>query len=135
MALKKDKEALKDFDLAIAKRADNVQAITDRALLKAKKHQYKSAIADCNQAILIDPLFHKAYRARGYIKTLTQDFQNAVANYDQAIALDSKNPDYYQERGLLKIQLNQKESGCSDLKKAIESGGKNSVAISLTYCK
>jgi len=74
-------------------------AYLHRGIAYRQKGKAESAIADFNEAIVLNPAdadiyFHRglAYRAKG-------NYDSAIADFDQAIQLDPKDPEAYNCRG------------------------------------
>lgn len=62
----------------------------NRALCKRNLNDYKGAIADYNQVLLLDPKNDEAYNNRGYAKHLLNDNTGACADFNKASALGNK---------------------------------------------
>ena len=60
--------------------------------MKLKKGDLNGAIADCNQAIKLDPNHGKAYQTRAIAERRKGDLNGALADYNQAIELYERNP-------------------------------------------
>jgi tetratricopeptide (TPR) repeat protein len=88
---------------------------------KESRLNYFGALADYNQAIILNPKYSEAYLQRAGLKAV-RDVQGALADYNQAIALDPNDPDKsdaYYSRGILKcFKLKNKVSGVQDLQRA-----------------
>jgi tetratricopeptide (TPR) repeat protein len=94
-------------------------AYYNRGLAKVNLEDYQGAIADCDQAIYLQPDYGKAYHNRGTAKHYLKDYKGAVADYDQAIYLQ---PDYvkaYNNRGLAKVLLQDYQGAITDYSQAI----------------
>jgi tetratricopeptide (TPR) repeat protein len=66
----------------------NAVAYCNRGYAKLRKGGLDGAIADCDQAIQLDPKLSLAYVNRGLAKAQKGDFDGAIADCDQAIQLD-----------------------------------------------
>ena len=138
----KRKEAIISFTKAI----DNysiedsylkAEAFYNRGLQKRYLEDYKGAIVDYSQAILLRVDYYKAYNNRGFAKLLLEDYSGAIADFTSTIKYDNYNTEFSSmalgNRGVSKLAIGQ--DGCADMKKAIELGNKNIVETYITYCK
>ena len=100
-----DQQAIEDFSRAIAMKADR-GVFLDRAHTYRHHTDYELALADCRQAIDIDPQqdtpgFSRAdaYELRGdiYAENL-QQFDKAIEEYSKAIELAPENPNLVNQR-------------------------------------
>jgi tetratricopeptide (TPR) repeat protein len=92
-----------------------------RGLSKDNSGDFRGAIADYSQAIILNPKDVDAYNNRGILKNVNlNDVPGALADYDQAVVL---NPNYalvYYNRGLLKYtKLADVQGALSDYNRAI----------------
>ncbi|MBM4093260.1 MAG: tetratricopeptide repeat protein, partial [Planctomycetes bacterium] len=53
-----------------------------------KKSEYDKALADCTEAVLLDPQFAWAYNIRGLIHAEKGDLDRAIADHTESIRLD-----------------------------------------------
>ena len=56
---------------------------------------YKGALADYNQAIMLEPQNSEALYYRGFVKIRMQDFGNAITDFDLALAVDTESVELY----------------------------------------
>ena len=105
--------------------------------VKEWAEDYKGAIVDYSQAILLRVDYYKAYNNRGFAKLLLEDYSGAIADFTSTIKYDNYNTEFSSmalgNRGVSKLAIGQ--DGCADMKKAIELGNKNIVETYITYCK
>ena len=86
---------------------------------KVRQRQYEAAIADFDEAILLDRNYDSAYNDRGVAKIGLEQYASAIADFDEAIHLY---PDYvgaYSNRGIAKAKLGQHEAAIADYDTAI----------------
>ena len=86
---------------------------------KVRQRQYEAAIADFDEAILLDRDYDSAYNDRGAAKIGLGQYASAIADFDEAIHLK---PDYvgaYSNRGIAKAGLGQYASAIADFDEAI----------------
>jgi tetratricopeptide (TPR) repeat protein len=95
---------------------------------KYGKGDFRGALADFNQAIVIDPSNYLAYNNRGFLKhERLNDPSGALSDYNRAISLDPSNYLAYNNRGLLKSQNpNDVQGALSDYNQALALNPKSS---------
>ena len=101
---------------------------------KVHKGDYQGAIADCNEAIELDPKNATAYNNRGYAKGKLVDYQGAIADYNKAIELEPKDAAAYNNRGRAKRELGDYQGACLDWGKAGELGNSGAYKLINEYC-
>jgi tetratricopeptide (TPR) repeat protein len=120
VGLKKNTEALQDYDSAIKIDPNNALFYTERAVLRGNMKQQEQAIADFNTAILLDPYHVSAYFGRGGILYLLGRDQEAIADFTSAINLDSdKTYAIYFYRGYIYENIKQYEAAIQDFEQAL----------------
>lgn len=123
--LGKYKEAIRDFDSAIALSPEIAEAFINRGLAKSKIMDYRSAIKDFNRALTLDRLNVQAYQSRGNAYFKIENYAAAVRDYSFSIKLDQQNPNLYYNRALALNNLSENKNAsevCEDLHKAITLG-------------
>jgi len=93
--------------------------LLSRGLDKDKRGDYQGAIADYNQAILLNPNLAEAYNNRGLVFSKQGNFSGAIADYNQAIKL---NPNYaaaYNNRGLVQSGQENFSGAIADYNRAL----------------
>jgi tetratricopeptide (TPR) repeat protein len=116
------REALADYDLAIALQPNHVQAYFNRAILKNEKlNDPEGSLADYNRVIVLQSDLADAYYGRGHLKYgKLNDVLGALADYNVAIALKPDYVDAYINRGILKYwRLNDLQGALADYDRAI----------------
>jgi tetratricopeptide (TPR) repeat protein len=100
------------------------------ALGKDDRGDYKGAIVDYNEAILINPKYFEAYNNRANLKkNKLNDVQGALADYNEAILINPKSSFVYTNRALLKDEkLNDVQGALADYNEAILIDPKYSTA-------
>jgi len=86
------------------------------------------AIADCNQAIRLDPKLANAYLNRGKAYSDKHDFDRAIADYDRAIELDPKSSIGYNNRCDAHLDKGAIDRAIADCNQAIRLDPKFAVA-------
>jgi tetratricopeptide (TPR) repeat protein len=90
------------------------RAILDRAIehynrgvIKSQAGNKRSAIADFDRAIALDPRFVDAYINRGNAKAILGQERAALADYDRAIVLAPRDAYAYYNRGCAKYKFDR----------------------------
>jgi tetratricopeptide (TPR) repeat protein len=101
-----------------------------RAFGKDDSGDYRGALADYNQAILINPKYSLAYYNRALLKeNKLNDIKGSLADYNQAILINPKYYLAYNNRALLKeSKLNDIKGSLADYNQAILIKPKYSLA-------
>lgn len=89
--LKKDQEAIADFNKSIELNPKFMEAWYNRANVKSDGNDLIGAIADFSKAIELKPGYFVAWFNRGNAKAGMGDFKEAIADYNEALRLK---PDY-----------------------------------------
>ena len=81
----------------------------------------QGALADCNQAIYLDPRSAVVYNNRGGLKEdKLNDPQGALADYNQAIAIAPEDAEAHHNRGILKQGMNNRLGAINDSRAAVK---------------
>ena len=83
-----------------------------------KIKDYKSALANYNKAIKLNPLFYEAYIRRGNTYIQMKDFPKAEYDFSKAIQMKRKEFKGYFNRGKLFLNLKRFEAAIDDLREA-----------------
>jgi tetratricopeptide (TPR) repeat protein len=67
---------------------DQADVYNNRGIAHYKRREYEEAIADCTEAIRLDPNHTKAYGNRGDVYRELGQHEKAIADLDKAIELD-----------------------------------------------
>lgn len=84
---------------------------------------YKSALADMDMAIKIQPNYAGYYINRAYLRYMNDDFYGAFADYDHAISLDPMNTMAIFNRGLLRAEVHYTNKAIEDFTTVINING------------
>jgi tetratricopeptide (TPR) repeat protein len=106
----------------------NAGTYNARGFARQKKGDVDGAMADCNQAIKLDPKFAGAYNNRGNIKLRKSDLNGAMSDYNQAIQLDSKYFRAYNNRGLVRFMEGDLNGAIAEYDQAISLNPKYGLA-------
>ena len=80
---------------------------------------HQEAVAECTEAIRLDPDHPHARIERGDLKSRQGQYEGAIADYDQAIRLDPRNAEAYLNRSLEKSELGRHDEAIADLDRAM----------------
>src|SRR5262249_48628646 len=93
------------YNGCIMKRPDFARIYQWPAAAYSRPRRYEKAIADCSQAIELDPNYAVAWADRGNIYGRLGENDQAVADCSRALELDPKLADAWNSRGLAYIEL------------------------------
>ena len=106
--------ALSDLDKSLQLNENNIDAYLMRADVNyGKKKDFKSAVADLDAAIKLEPKDARLFINRAYLKYNLEDYFGAMSDFDYAIGLEPNNAVARFNRGLLRMEV-------QDVNKAIE---------------
>ena len=91
---------------------------------------YEIAIAECTQAIKIDPNYAKAYYNRGKSRSELGDKQVAIVDFTQAIKINPNDSDIYRGRGISRSELGDKQGAIVDFTQAIKINPNDAMSYS-----
>jgi tetratricopeptide (TPR) repeat protein len=95
-------------------------AYTNRCLVRTQNRENDPAIADCTQAIAIEPGNAFAYAQRGEAYCQKGDIERCVADFDEAMRIDPDDPSFTYLRGMARADAGDADGAIADLTKAIE---------------
>jgi tetratricopeptide (TPR) repeat protein len=95
----------------------NAQFYVERANCCINLNKPKQAIADCTEAIRIDPNLADAYTSRAYCLSMNDKLEEAVEDYNKVLKLDDEDAMAYHNRGLAFRKLGKLKEAAADMKK------------------
>jgi len=95
-------------------------ALRNRCAIKYIQGNYDSALADCNQAINMQPQSDIGYERRASVWRMKGDDKRAMADYDKALQINSNNAFALHARGVLKRRMGDASGGDADIAHARE---------------
>ncbi|NJM73590.1 MAG: tetratricopeptide repeat protein, partial [Scytonema sp. RU_4_4] len=95
---------------------------------KAKRKDYQGAIADYNQALLINANNPDAYFRRSIAYYDLKKYQVALEDLNKVVQLSPKNAKAYNNRGVIRSDLGDKQAALSDINQAIQLDPKLAIA-------
>jgi len=108
--------------------AGEVRRLLDRACAHIAAGEFYEAIADCTEAIRLDPKCVKAYYNRGCAYWQKGDHDKAIADYSDAIRLDPNSVQAYYNRGWAYGQQRKYDTAIADFTEAIRLDPKDTRA-------
>ena len=87
------------------------------------------ALADCNEAVRLDPAAAAGYRARGDAFRSKREFARAIADYSEAIRIDPQHANAYVRRGRALRARGEYEGATADFGQALRLDPNNAVAF------
>jgi tetratricopeptide (TPR) repeat protein len=129
------KEAILNFDSAIALDPKEGELFINRGLAKEKLNDWKSARRDFDKAIQIDSEWPKAWFVEGNHFMKQKQWQQALENYSVAITLDEDYALAYYNRAIVRHQLRHFNEACTDLQKAESLGMTIEAKMKSKFCR
>lgn len=111
---------IKDCTTLIEKGTDPFSAYNNRAFARTLNKQYKQAIDDFTQALLIEPKNTATLVARGDAYRKNSQNDKALADFNQAIEINPKYANGYYNRSALYLFMKDTDKAESDIDKALE---------------
>ena len=122
--------ALENLNKGIALSKNNAVAYVMRAEIAARsQHDFESAVADMDSAILLEPRYSGYFINRAYMKYNLDDYFGAMADYDYAISLDPNSQEAHFNRGLLRAEVGDNNKAISDFDFVLKSNPSNFMAL------
>lgn len=96
------------------------------------KEDFKTALGQFNEIILLDPGFSEAYFNIGIVKEKEKELSEAITNFEKAQELNPSNPETHYHLGILNLLTGNKDSAISSFKKVTELTSENSKLAELS---
>jgi protein O-mannosyl-transferase len=103
----------------IGKNKNVVIAWYNRGNIKSDSSDFKGAVADYNEAVLVDPNYINAYINRGTAKSKLNDYIGAVEDFTIALRKDSSLASGYIDRAAARRSLKDYQGALADYDKAL----------------
>lgn len=113
--------AMADANKALELKVDRAEdAYTIRGTARAGLGDYHGAIADCNQALKLNPKNALAYNNRANNKLRLRDYSGALSDCNRSIALGPNSALPYYNRGFALTNLGDQAGALADWMKAVQ---------------
>ena len=130
LARKDTTMALENLNRGIALSKKNANAYVMRAEIATRSsHDFESALADMDSAIMLEPRHAGFFINRAYMKYNLDDYFGAMADYDYAIGLDPASQEAHFNRGLLRAEVGDNNKAISDFDFVLKSNPSNFMAL------
>jgi tetratricopeptide (TPR) repeat protein len=116
------REALSDFDAALALEPGNPDIWLNRGYVREKLNDLPGAYSDFTKAILLKEDYPKAWLNRGNVLKKQGRLSEALEDYTVALTYDPAYGSAYYNRAILRAQLKQNAEACDDVRKAKQLG-------------
>ena len=93
-------------------------ALRNRCGIQYTKGNYDCALADCNQALTMEPRSAIGLNRRGLIFYMRQDNERAITDFNAALRLDPNMANALDNRGLAEQAKGDTEAGDADIARA-----------------
>lgn len=105
--MNKKEEAIKDYDLALAKDPkEAMKIIRNRSVLYLESGKYEKALKDLDELIQMEKLNFSHYYNRAFSKVMLKDYDGAIADYQIVLKL---NPGDKQTLDQIKVLMDNKK--------------------------
>jgi tetratricopeptide (TPR) repeat protein len=104
-------------------------AYANRCIAYKDKKQYDRAMADCNQAIRLDPRDDHAYNTRGAIYHLTEKYDQAIQEYSRSIQINPNFLDPHHNRGMSYAAKGDYDTAIADYNGALKINPNDALAL------
>jgi predicted aspartyl protease/tetratricopeptide (TPR) repeat protein len=124
-----EKEALAANEAALARDPNDVQALTRRAMLRARNGDRQAALADLDAAIRVEPGNAVALDARSAVRAGLRDYDGALADSEAAINNGMRSSGAYVRRGDLRRAQGDLGLALDEYEEALRLEPTNPVAL------
>ena len=130
LARKDTTAAYENLNRGIALSKNNATAYVMRAEIASRsRHDFESALADMDSAILLEPRYAGYFINRAFMKYNLDDYFGAMSDYDYAISLDPASQEAHFNRGLLRAEVGDNNKAISDFSFVLKSNPSNFMAL------
>ena len=108
------KDAIADYDIAIDKNSNDVEAYYLRGLARRSLKQLEEAVVDFDHVLRLSSEHTDAYYRRGRAKYNLEQYKESITDFDHVLRLSSEHTDAYYRRGRAKYNLEQYKESITD---------------------
>jgi tetratricopeptide (TPR) repeat protein len=116
--LRKNEQALADFDLLVSLEPYNTDFISDRGVVLHLMGRNEEALSELDRAVNLDPKNPYRYSSRAFLKDRIGDFLGSIEDYEKAIELDPEDAVSFNNKGLVEEKLGYKQRATQSFEKA-----------------
>lgn len=106
--------ALSDFDEAINRRPDFLNAFKNRGLTRMRAGNLEGALSDFGQGLKLSKNAPEFYNLRGQLLNVMGEYERAVADFDKALTADPSLVNAHQNRAYALIHTRDKSKALAD---------------------
>jgi tetratricopeptide (TPR) repeat protein len=117
---KQDKEALADFEKAVALDPTAWRALHNRGVSYATQNKFAEAAADFDEVIRLEKGYPAAWFNRAELRSRSGNYLEAIDDYNRAIKLKAEDVDALIGRGYAYIQVEQLDAAMADYNRALQ---------------
>ena len=92
----------------------------NRGIIYYQRHNYRSALADYDKAVILAPKDVQCYYNRGVLRQELGDYNRALEDFTQALDLAPEQIEIYYQRGMVLLHLRQWEAARQDFQTIID---------------
>ena len=108
------------FPSFLISQSPEVVKVYNQGVAAAQKKQYQQAIKFYNEALLMDPLYPKAYYNRANAKLSLKDYQGASSDFGRCLKLDPENGKAHYYKAYCNLQVDDYPSALKGFTYAIK---------------
>ena len=113
--------AIQDYDQVIKLKPDSFAAFESRCAARMALKQLEAALADCNEALRLQP--GSALQSRGLVNLKFERFDVAIGDFNEALKLEPKNAVALFGRGVARRKRGDVAGGDADIAAARAANG------------
>jgi tetratricopeptide (TPR) repeat protein len=122
LAQKDTTTALENINKSLELSKNNSSAYVMRSMIEMNfKKDFKSALADMDEAIKLEPHYAGYFINRAFMKYHLDDYFGAMSDYDYAVGLDPTSIEAHFNRGLLLTEVGENNKAITDFSYVLKS--------------